>query len=132
MSPATVIKGLPVVLPSGIPKIAHLMQDVVVRVAGKVWTVKKGENPTDLASFPWFSRMVFSWTEAPYAAVWHDERYKKRDIPREEADLGFYRLAITGSEDGKVKPMPKIKAALAYAGLRANGHTWDDGGFHDN
>lgn len=130
MDEATVISGKPDVRPLGIPKRAKLLQDVVVDVRGREWTVKAGKYDTDLASFPPLTRgWFFSWTEAPYAAVWHDERFKEKDITREEADRGFYQLAITSSPDGEVKGMPKWKAAMAYAGLRVNGETWNDGGF---
>ena len=130
MGPAEVVAGKPDVRPLGIPKQAKLLDDIVVRVRGRLWTVKAGRYNTDLASFPTPTRgWIFSWTEAPYAAVWHDERFKEQDITREEADRGFYQLAITGSKDGEIKGMPRWKAAFAYAGLRINGETWDDGGY---
>lgn len=118
LPPAKVVSGYPDVRPLGDKKSVTL-SDIAVKVRGQEWVIEKG-SITDLGTYPWWSRWLYHWTEATYAAVWHDERLEKRDITKEEADIGWYQLAITASPDNTVKAMARWKALIAFIALRIN------------
>lgn len=100
------------------PDQVEILEDMSVEVIGRMWTINAGDTG-DLSSYPFIAMALYSPFEGALSGVWHDARYELQDCTRKEADEGWYELAIAGHDENT--RMPKWKAKLGYAGLRAGG-----------
>lgn len=124
LPPAEIVKGVLVVEPLGDGN-ARICEDVIIRIGDDEWKLYAGDV-TDLASFPWYVRWYFNWTEMAVAAAWHDPRYTLKDTTKLYADNGFYRLSIANDPSGPSKSTSKKKAFASWVGLRNNTHRYGE------
>jgi hypothetical protein len=93
----------------------RLLRDLVIVVAGELFTVPKGTE-TDFSSIPWFGRLLVRWSKVDIAGVVHDWLYQTGSITRARADTIWRLVALAGEQNANA-----FQAWAAWLGLRLGG-----------
>ena len=111
---AYIVKGrLQVIIPK--KRRVQLVEDLTIHVLNQDWPLKAGQF-SDLGTYTPIGWIFNHPLEGALAAVWHDERCEKKDIPRQAADQGWFEIAIVG--ENKDTRMNIHKAYWDYCFMR--------------